>query len=161
MFTSIETILGDRLRVLKPTLIFHSFIRKGLPNDRFKAIFIRAPVVEKLLRHEGAEQIEEAKVEDTVVAPSRQTRNTALHSAMNDDVTVLARLPRSNTKIEDRKYSKDCAGDVIAVQQGNVVGTSFHPELTGDSRMHLWWLSIVRDAVKSRKQFSLGENGFN
>ena len=134
--------------------------REGHPNDPFKAIFIRAPVVEKLLGHEEGEQAEEAQAEDTVVAPSRQKKSTAFHSVANDRVTVLARLPRSNTKKEDheRKYSEDCAGDVIAVQQGNVVGTSFHPELTGDSRMHLWWLSTVIDAVKSRRHLSLGEN---
>ncbi len=31
---------------------------------------------------------------------------------------------------------------VVAVRQGNVVGTSFHPELTGDSRMHRWFLEL-------------------
>lgn len=37
-------------------------------------------------------------------------------------------------------------GRIVAVRQGNVVGTSFHPELTGDARMHRWWLGeVVKD----------------
>lgn len=134
--------------------------REEQANDPFKAIFIRAPVVEKLLSLEEGEQAEEAHAEDTVVAPSRQAKSPIFQSVMNDTVTVLARLPKDNTKTVDheRKYSEDCAGDVIAVQQGNVVGTSFHPELTGDSRMHLWWLSIVVDAVRRRRQLPLDGN---
>lgn len=35
---------------------------------------------------------------------------------------------------------KDDSGDIIAVRQGNVLGMSFHPELTMDARIHTWWL---------------------
>jgi|SRR5579883_582557 5'-phosphate synthase pdxT subunit len=31
---------------------------------------------------------------------------------------------------------------VVAVQQGNIIGTSFHPELSGDSRLHRYFLSL-------------------
>jgi len=33
-------------------------------------------------------------------------------------------------------------GRVVAVRQGNLLGTSFHPELTDDSRLHEWFLSF-------------------
>ncbi|RYG26022.1 pyridoxal 5'-phosphate synthase glutaminase subunit PdxT [bacterium] len=33
-------------------------------------------------------------------------------------------------------------GHVVAVRQGNVLGTSFHPELTDDARMHEWFLKL-------------------
>lgn len=32
-------------------------------------------------------------------------------------------------------------GRVVAVRQGNRLGTSFHPELTDDTRLHAWFLS--------------------
>lgn len=31
---------------------------------------------------------------------------------------------------------------VVAVRQGNLLGTSFHPELTEDTRLHEWFLTI-------------------
>ena len=35
---------------------------------------------------------------------------------------------------------------VIAVQQGNLLATSFHPEVTGDLRIHRYFLDLVRAA---------------
>ncbi|WP_344790114.1 pyridoxal 5'-phosphate synthase glutaminase subunit PdxT [Gryllotalpicola daejeonensis] len=37
-------------------------------------------------------------------------------------------------------------GRVVAVEQGNLLGTSFHPEVTGDLRFHDHFLSKVRAA---------------
>lgn len=33
-------------------------------------------------------------------------------------------------------------GQIVAVRQGRSIGTSFHPELTDDDRMHRWFLSL-------------------
>jgi 5'-phosphate synthase pdxT subunit len=35
-------------------------------------------------------------------------------------------------------------GRCVAVEQGNLIGTSFHPEVTGDYRFHEYFLSRVR-----------------
>ncbi len=35
-------------------------------------------------------------------------------------------------------------GRVVAVEQGNLLGTSFHPEMTGDTRFHQYFLAKVR-----------------
>jgi len=32
---------------------------------------------------------------------------------------------------------------VVAVRQGPILGTAFHPELTGDNRLHEWWIKDV------------------
>jgi 5'-phosphate synthase pdxT subunit len=37
-------------------------------------------------------------------------------------------------------------GHGVMVRQGNVLGTSFHPELTGDDRVHAYFLSMMADA---------------
>jgi pyridoxal 5'-phosphate synthase pdxT subunit len=37
-------------------------------------------------------------------------------------------------------------GRVVAVRQGNLVATSFHPELTGDPRIHGLFVEVVRAA---------------
>ncbi len=36
-------------------------------------------------------------------------------------------------------------GHGVMVRQGNVLGTSFHPELTGDTRVHEYFLDMVRE----------------
>ncbi|SOE03178.1 pyridoxal 5'-phosphate synthase glutaminase subunit PdxT [Blastococcus haudaquaticus] len=35
-------------------------------------------------------------------------------------------------------------GRIVAVRQGNLVATSFHPELTGDRRVHALFVEVVR-----------------
>jgi pyridoxal 5'-phosphate synthase pdxT subunit len=41
-------------------------------------------------------------------------------------------------------------GKIVAVRQGNVVATSFHPELTGDRRVHALFVDLVRTDLASR-----------
>jgi 5'-phosphate synthase pdxT subunit len=35
-------------------------------------------------------------------------------------------------------------GGVVAVEQGNLLGTSFHPEITGETALHERFLDVVR-----------------
>jgi 5'-phosphate synthase pdxT subunit len=37
-------------------------------------------------------------------------------------------------------------GRVVAVEQGNLLGTSFHPEMTGDTRFHQYFLDRIAKA---------------
>jgi pyridoxal 5'-phosphate synthase pdxT subunit len=36
------------------------------------------------------------------------------------------------------------AGRIVAVRQGGRLATSFHPELTGDERVHRYFVDLVR-----------------
>ncbi|KUH37823.1 MULTISPECIES: pyridoxal 5'-phosphate synthase glutaminase subunit PdxT [Streptomyces] len=38
-------------------------------------------------------------------------------------------------------------GHIVAVRQGNALATSFHPELTGDHRLHALFVDMVRAAL--------------
>ncbi len=38
-------------------------------------------------------------------------------------------------------------GRIVAVQQGNLLGISFHPEISGDPSFHKYFLGLVADAV--------------
>lgn len=67
---------------------------KGLGEDPFHAVFIRAPRI----------------------------------TAVGDGVEVLS-------KLED--------GAIVAARQGRLLATSFHPELTGDPRMHRLFLRFA------------------
>lgn len=70
----------------------------GLSDGPVRAVFIRAPWVEKA----------------------------------GDGVEVLATVP-----------SGPAAGRIVAVRQGNVIATSFHPEVTGDLRVHKLFVDTV------------------
>jgi 5'-phosphate synthase pdxT subunit len=39
------------------------------------------------------------------------------------------------------------AGRIVAVRQGHLLATSFHPEVTGDARIHDLFVGIVREAT--------------
>lgn len=54
---------------------------------------------------------------------------------VGDDVAVLSRVP-----------SGEHAGAIVGVQQGNVMATSFHPEVSGDTRVHAYFASLVEGA---------------
>jgi 5'-phosphate synthase pdxT subunit len=41
----------------------------------------------------------------------------------------------------------ESAGRIVAVRQGPLLATSFHPEVTGDARVHQLFVQIVRDAL--------------
>ncbi|OYT70229.1 MAG: pyridoxal 5'-phosphate synthase glutaminase subunit PdxT [Armatimonadetes bacterium JP3_11] len=38
-------------------------------------------------------------------------------------------------------------GNIVAVQQGNLLATAFHPELTDDERVHRYFLNMIRDGL--------------
>ncbi len=72
---------------------------------------------------------------DSIASPSE--RGLPFHAVfiraphvvqVEDDVTVLARL-------ED--------GAIVAAQQGNLLATAFHPELTQDTRFHRYFLTLM------------------
>lgn len=41
-------------------------------------------------------------------------------------------------------------GKIVAVQQRNIIGTSFHPELSGDYRVHKLFIELVLDWKKGK-----------
>jgi 5'-phosphate synthase pdxT subunit len=63
---------------------------------------------------------------------------------VGQDVEVVARVA-----------SGAAVGRIVAVRQANLLATSFHPEITGDHRMHALFVGMVRshpDAMSSRTE---------
>ena len=54
--------------------------------------------------------------------------------AVGPDVEVLATVSRPGAE-----------GTIVAVRQGSLLATAFHPELTGDRRIHELFVKMVRD----------------
>ena len=101
----------------------------GAQAAQFPAVFIRAPVVDELLadQHRG-------KVEVLATLPGRHASNQKAIAENEESV------PSEGT------------GDIVALRQGNVFGTSFHPELTDDVRIHEWWLRQVEESIDRQGQ---------
>jgi pyridoxal 5'-phosphate synthase pdxT subunit len=59
------------------------------------------------------------------------------------DVQVLATVPDT---VSDIGIAGAAAGRIVAVRQGAVLATAFHPELTGDGRVHRLFCDMVRAA---------------
>lgn len=74
---------------------------EGIVGDPVRAVFIRAPWVER-------------------VGPG---------------VEILAQVPAG---------AGEASGRIVAVRQGSVIATSFHPEVTGDRRVHELFVDLVR-----------------
>jgi 5'-phosphate synthase pdxT subunit len=87
----------------------------GVDGGPVHAVFIRAPWVEKV----------------------------------SDTVTVLGRVPAVGQEPSDGadgvKRAGAAAGRIVAVRQGHLLATSFHPELTGDLRVHQLFVNMVRE----------------
>jgi 5'-phosphate synthase pdxT subunit len=117
-------------------------------QEPFHSVFIRAPVVEKVLDAQEVEALRDSSAKDgddeegVVKAPA--VRGTEA------EVEILCRLPGRAKALRDQTTTAEMLGedgDIVAVRQGNVFGTSFHPELTGDERIHAWWLEEVIKAA--------------
>jgi len=49
-----------------------------------------------------------------------------------------------NVEVLGRVSEGPAAGRIVAVRQANLLATSFHPELTGDPRVHRFFVEMAR-----------------
>ncbi|MFE7172836.1 pyridoxal 5'-phosphate synthase glutaminase subunit PdxT [Streptomyces sp. NPDC057616] len=57
---------------------------------------------------------------------------------------VFIRAPWVESVGAEAEVLAEHAGHIVAVRQGNALATSFHPELTGDHRVHSLFVDMVR-----------------
>ena len=133
----------------------------GEPATPFRGVFIRAPVVERILPAVEGAQVAEERRGDTVVAPSKLPSGAAALEQAKQPVRTRGLLRRNiaaSSKVEDSNGAGNSeeAVKIVAVEQGNVFGMSFHPELSGDARIHKWWLREICPAILDRR---IGDRG--
>lgn len=115
----------------------------------FSGVFIRAPIVEKLLMQEDASS-------NVAVAVEPGVQVSAANSA-KANVEILGVVPDRIHKVEGGAAANSTevqGGDlnnIVAVRQDNIMGTSFHPELTDDIRIHVWWLEQVLKTIPAAR----------
>jgi len=98
---------------------------EGIEGGPLHGVFIRAPWVEKV----GADVAVLATATGGL-APARAQAGSPIDPAPG----AVAGADGGNARI-------------VAVRQGHVLATSFHPEITGDLRVHRYFVDMVRDAV--------------
>jgi len=109
----------------------------GDAEKPFRGVFIRAPVVEEIISPAQNGAIE-VNGDDDASKP-----NGALGK---ESVEVMGVFRKASSEGNNVGYE-----DIVAVRQRNVFGTSFHPELTDDIRIHVWWLRQVLEATRQGK----------
>ncbi|KAG0050605.1 hypothetical protein BGZ83_004609 [Gryganskiella cystojenkinii] len=61
-----------------------------------------------------------------------------------EKVQIIAQL--------EQDYGRTPKGTIVAVRQGHLLGSSFHPELTRDNRMHLLFVKMAQEWIAANKQ---------
>jgi len=73
---------------------------------------------------------------ETTLPTAPQLGNEALYA-------VFIRAPQI-TRVGDKVQVLATHGNQpVAVQSGNIIGATFHPEMSGDARLHRYWLELA------------------
>jgi 5'-phosphate synthase pdxT subunit len=122
----------------------------GVDGGPFRAVFIRAPWVERV--GEGVEVL--GRVSDGVAPSHAQVRGGAGSAPSHAQVRGGAGSAPSHAQVRGgagsapshaqvRGGAGSAAGRIVAVRQGNLLATAFHPELTGDPRVHRFFVAMA------------------
>jgi 5'-phosphate synthase pdxT subunit len=117
---------GRQQDSFEANLDFSSFI-PGV--DSFPTIFIRAPVISKVL----------ATPYNDEYLPIGQ---------IDDDGDIIYSTTKFHNEAPVEMLHNLQSGLVVAARQGNILVTSFHPELSDDYRFHKWFIDDF--VLKSR-----------
>ncbi|ROV95259.1 hypothetical protein VPNG_08955 [Cytospora leucostoma] len=136
----IESFIAD---VQLPFLAQSELLSASDSAAPFPGVFIRAPIVEQLLAPGATLDSVEPGV--TVGDPGSKKAQVEILAVLPDRTTrVTGGALETTTEVEKGKLN-----DIVAVRQGNIMGTSFHPELTDDTRIHVWWLEQVLKTIEA------------
>ncbi|BBE22655.1 pyridoxal 5'-phosphate synthase subunit PdxT [Arthrobacter sp. MN05-02] len=98
-------------------------------EDPVRAVFIRAPWVEKV--GDGVEVLAQVPAGEAPQPGPAAGTPTSPGGAAGDDGTGGASEPEPVARI-------------VAVRSGNLLATSFHPEVTGERRVHELFIRMIR-----------------
>ncbi|XP_054784455.1 probable pyridoxal 5'-phosphate synthase subunit PDX2 [Prosopis cineraria] len=116
-----RNFFGSQIQSFEAKLSVPELASKEGGPETFRGIFIRAPAILE-------------------VGPEVQI--------LADFPVPSKRLLGSDLSLEDQKENVEGEGKVIvAVRQGNMLGTAFHPELTADTRWHSYFLKMGDEAT--------------
>ncbi len=81
----------------------------------------------------------------------RESFETPIHikGIAEDFPAVFIRAPHIVTCAEKVEVLSEFEGKIVAAQQGNLLVTAFHPELTEDTSIHLHFRNIIKRCIGS------------
>ncbi|XP_020229118.1 probable pyridoxal 5'-phosphate synthase subunit PDX2 [Cajanus cajan] len=124
-----RNFFGSQIQSFEAELSVPELTSKEGGPETFRGIFIRAPA------------ILEAGPEVQVLADYPVSSN---------------RLLNSDSSVEDKTENAEEESKVIvAVRQGNILGTAFHPELTSDTRWHSYFIKMSNEIIEEASSSSL------
>ena len=78
--------------------------------------------------------------------------NLEISGIGNDFTGIFIRAPSVISAGPQVQILSKFDGKIVAVQQENIIGTSFHPELSGDNRMHKLFIELIAKWKKENNQ---------
>ena len=63
---------------------------------------------------------------------------------------IFIRAPRFSSINSDIEVLAETRGDPVLIRHGSILAATFHPELTQDTRIHEYFLKMVRDRMESQ-----------
>lgn len=126
-------------------------------DEPFTGVFIRAPVVDALLPDAGSVcmpagiQVSAAQKSQDGARPPIEILGLLPSDAMPTGAPGAAPLAwtsshsRPATPVLGTRPQSDA--QIVALRQGNALVTSFHPELTADTRLHAYFVHLAAEAT--------------
>lgn len=111
-----------------------------------------------------ASEVEDPRVEPLGCLPIRALRNAygAQVWSFQDVGTVIGlpghpememvfiRAPKFEILSDEIEVFGRCRGEAVLIRKGHHVAATFHPELSGETRVHRYWLELVAGSKQSR-----------
>ncbi|WFD33825.1 pyridoxal 5'-phosphate synthase (glutamine hydrolyzing) [Malassezia cuniculi] len=131
----------------------------ALGAEPFTGVFIRAPVVDALLPDAGTVSVpQEGGINVSSANDSQDGTRPPLEILGWIDEDAMPSAPagaaapvwtanhsRPATPVLGPRPALDA--QIVAVRQGNALVTSFHPELTGDTRLHAYFVNMALETM--------------
>ncbi|ERN15958.1 probable pyridoxal 5'-phosphate synthase subunit PDX2 [Amborella trichopoda] len=115
-----RNFFGSQLQSFEAELSVPELAEKEGGASSFRGIFIRAPAIV-----EAGPSVQ--VLADYPISPTNSRDSESIHRENEED----------KTQPEEKV--------IVAVKQGNILGTAFHPELTADTRWHSYFLKMVKE----------------
>lgn len=138
-----STVIGKLLREEELFTPVKNAIKNGLP------VFGTCAGMILLAKKLSDDETVHLGVLDAVVKRNAYGRQLASFQTVADFKGVgsvpmtFIRAPYFESVGKDVEVLSEVDGNIVAVRQRNILATSFHPELTGDLRIHEYFLNIV------------------